>query len=172
MFGRFHLALLAFGAILALAAPIGVQAGGGAGGHVGDLRVFDAWVRAGLPNRPTAGYFQVQNSGGEDDVLVGARSADFAAVEIHSVTFKHTDAGKIATMSPVDRVALPAGQVVRLAPAEGFHLMLFGDKGVADGGAVTLTLVFENAGELTFTAPVLKRGPGNGAHSGHGAAKE
>lgn len=121
-------------------------------GGSGELAVEDAWVRpAPMPGGNGAGYLVINNGTDTDDALVSA-NADFAqAVEIHESMALE---GDMMSMQPVDSVPAPAGESVRLEPG-GYHIMLIGiDEQLQEGDTVTLTLTFQNAGEMTIEAPV------------------
>ena len=147
-----------------LAAPIIAQAGDMGMTHKGDIQVSDAWVRQALPNRPTAGYMVLMNTGGAGDRLVAANSPDFETIELHESSMKDG----VMSMSPIEAVEVPAGGMAELKPG-GMHLMMFGGKGLKEGETATLTLVLETAGEVTFTVPVMKKGMAG--HGNHGSDK-
>ena len=62
----------------------------------------------------------------------------------------------IMTMRRVeDGIELPAGGSITLAPG-GYHLMFMGLRDVlTEGTALPVTLMFENAGEIEVSLPVL-----------------
>ena len=47
------------------------------------------------------------------------------------------------------------------------HLMMFGGNDLSEGTEIEVTLIFEKAGEVTLTVPVVKRGGGHGHHGKH-----
>jgi copper(I)-binding protein len=146
-----------------LAAPLAAQAGDMGMAHKGEIQISGAWVRAALPNRPTAGYMMLMNKGGAGDRLIAARSPDFETIELHESVMKEG----VMSMSPIEAVEIAAGGMAELKPG-GKHLMLFGGGGLKEGETATLTLVFESAGEVTLTVPVMKKGmEGHGGHGGH-----
>lgn len=62
-------------------------------------------------------------------------------------------------MQKVEFIALPAGEAVALKPG-GYHIMFIGLQAPLElGTTITLTLVFENAGEITVDVPVLEEAP-------------
>ncbi len=130
----------------------------------GDLTIVHAQARPNLPNRPTAAYMVISNDGEVADKLIGARSAAFGAVELHTVE-KH---GDVMKMMPVDGIEVPARDAAVLEPG-GFHLMLFeGAQRFKIGEEFPLTLVFQNAGDVDVTVKVEKiSGGGHGNHQGH-----
>lgn len=139
------LVVLALLAVLALAAcdQASVEEG---------LAVEDAWVRPSpMAQGNGAGYMVITNNTGQDDALLGA-GADFAeTVEIHETVAME---GDMMGMQPVERIDIPAGESVSLEPG-GYHVMFIGvAEALREGDTVTLTLNFENAGEISIEAPV------------------
>jgi len=115
------------------------------------LSVSDAWARAQADTAAnSAAYLTISNPTGQDDALLSA-SSPVGMVEMHHTT---TDASGMTGMSPVDKIAVPAGGTVVLEPG-GFHLMLMSlTKPLAVGDQVELDLVFEHAGKITVQAEV------------------
>jgi copper(I)-binding protein len=108
------------------------------------------------------GYMTITNNGDTDDALV-AVSADFPRVMIHQTV----EEDGIAKMSHVDRVEIPAGETVKLAPG-GYHVMFMGlDGPLVDGAKIPATLTFEKAGEVDVTFNVEPRTGDGHDHSGH-----
>ena len=128
---------------------------GNAAGHevlAGDLVVTHPWARAtAAASVPGVGYLVIENTGAEDDRLLGAGSPAAARVELHRTVIEDG----IARMRPApDGVALPAGAIVELAPG-GYHFMLMGLAApLAAGTRVPLTLRFERAGEVAVELAV------------------
>lgn len=89
-------------------------------------------------------FMGIINSGKGDDYLTGARVVghEEARVEIHS-----------ATMQRLERLPIPRGEVVRLAPGEK-HIMIFNLKGQVD--ELEIVLSFEKSGEIRTTAKVRR----------------
>ena len=119
----------------------------------GSVKIVAPWTRELPPNAPNgAAYFRVENSGGEPDRIVSARTAIAEAVEIHT----HEMKGGMMKMRRVESVEVPAGGEVRFKP-HGLHLMLFGLKEpLAGGTSYGLTVVFEKAGELGVSVDVKR----------------
>jgi hypothetical protein len=134
-----------FLAIAALAAP--------ALGNEKGIRVGDAWARASV-TATGAAYLTIENTGASDDALVEVRSDVAEKLEIHDMTMENM----VMRMRKVDRLALPAGETVRLAPG-GLHVMLIRLRApLAEGDVVPLTLVFEKAGAIEVSAAVRAAG--------------
>jgi hypothetical protein len=99
----------------------------------------------------SAAYMLLRNTSDADDALVRASTAVADTVELHTVEM--TDDG-VMKMRPVPQIDIPAGGETSLQPG-GFHVMLLGLKhDLKEGETVDLTLTFENAGDVTITAPV------------------
>ena len=109
-----------------------------------------------------AAYISVMTNGA-DDRLVGAKSPVAKRVEIHT----HIKDGDVMRMRQVeDPLPISVGTPIEMGPG-GIHVMLMGlNKPLEDGAPIPVTLVFENAGDITFEVPVIKRGA-HGGHSGH-----
>lgn len=122
-----------------------------------DLVIRDARVRptavsdvGGSPVH-SAAYLTIQNQGGDDDRLLGAGFAGARRVEIHET---RVNAEGLATMRPVESIAIPAGGEIRLEPG-GLHVMLMGlTSSLVSGDTVRLDLEFEKSGSRTVAAEV------------------
>jgi len=69
------------------------------------------------------------------------------------------DSGGMMTMTPVDRIPVPANGTATLEPG-GFHIMLLDLAAPLEvGTTIEVTLTFENAGELVVTADVRDSAP-------------
>ena len=150
---------LTIAAVLLAFAPVAASADGAhsqtkATAMVGEIHVSDGWVRAHLPNRPTAGYLSLKNTGDAADRLISASSPAFKTIEIHESRMEDG----VMKMEPVTGVSIDAGATAVLEPG-GYHLMMFGGSGLKEGDTVEVTMVFETAGSVTLTMPVSKRGP-------------
>jgi hypothetical protein len=112
------------------------------------------------------------NTGDSDDRLVAASSPVAERVELHTMTMD----GDVMRMRELeDGIALPAGEMVELAPG-GLHVMFIGLSGpFVAGEEVQVTLTFEGGLSQDLTLPVIERAMemqghgGHGAHSGHGS---
>lgn len=108
--------------------------------HLDQVRVSEGVVVA-------AGYLSIV-AGPGGDTLVGAASPAAADVVLHQM---NSD----GTMAVVDEVAVPDDAELLLVPGS-LHLMLEDlHEPLEPAGTVELTLVFERAGAVTTTAPVL-----------------
>ncbi|MFC3613929.1 copper chaperone PCu(A)C [Lutimaribacter marinistellae] len=133
---------------------------------IADIVIEDAYARAsGMNAMAGAAFMVIRNTGETDDRLVSVRSDASARVELHT---HEIDGQGVARMVEVEEgFAIPAGGEHALARG-GDHVMFMGiTKPFEQDAKVPVTLVFEQAGEVTVEIPVdLKRMDGHG--SGHG----
>ncbi|MFN3614336.1 MAG: copper chaperone PCu(A)C [Rubrimonas sp.] len=133
---------------------------------IGDLAIANAFARApAAPGGASAAYLTITTTGAADR-LIAASSPDAARVELHDHVVD--DAG-VARMREVEAIDVRPDAPAELKPG-GLHVMLMGPRAdMAAGQAITLTLTFETAGEVTFDVPVIAAGRGQAdAHGGHG----
>jgi copper(I)-binding protein len=97
---------------------------------------------------------RIQNSGAEDDVLLGGESDVANVVEIHEMA----DVDGVMEMRPLaEGLTIPAGGDETLEPG-GYHLMLIGlRQDLTNGKTFDLTLHFEKAGDVTVPVTVRPR---------------
>lgn len=116
------------------------------------IRAEDAYARSnGTAGGAGAVFLILQNTGTTDDRLLAVASDAARMVELHS---HKEDANGVMSMGRIDGIALPAGGSHALARG-GDHIMLMGlTRALDQGSTVTLTLTFEQAGEITLTVPV------------------
>lgn len=121
----------------------------------GDLRIAAPWARATAPTAANgAAYLEIRNTGTESDWLVGVESPAAAMAHVHETSME----GGMMKMRPVEGLEIPAGGTVVLKP-HGLHIMLMKlQVPLAEGGAIPLTLVFEKAGRVELTVPVVAAG--------------
>jgi len=112
--------------------------------------VSDAWARATPPGVDVGAAYLTITGGSSNDRLVGAQTDRAAMVHLHVAG----ESNGVATMRPVDSVAVPAGKRVVLAP-KGTHIMLMGlTRPLVAGETFTLTLRFEETGAQTAQVTV------------------
>ncbi len=123
-----------------------------------DVVVTGAWVRAMVPGQPVgAAYLSITSARGA--TLTHVRSDAAGSVQMHSMS----EDGGVMRMRELERLDLPAGKTVRLAPA-GTHLMLLQvTKPLRPGDSVALDLtVVDRAGVskvVHAVAPVRASAP-------------
>lgn len=118
------------------------------------------------PARNGAAYLTLKNAGGHADRLIGASTPAAERAELHT----HIKDGDIMKMRQIEAVDVPAGGMAMLEPG-GDHVMLMGLKApLKEGESFPLTLIFENAGEVTVDVAIGAVGAmeGHGGMSHHG----
>lgn len=139
--------------LLCLAAALSLSATTAFGEtKVGNLMLTDPFTRATLPNAPVAGGFvTIMNMGDTDDTLIAATSDIAGATEIHSMDMD----GDVMRMRQLENgLPIPAGETVVLQPG-GFHLMFMQlTQPLREGQTVSVTLTFEQAGDVTLDLPI------------------
>jgi copper(I)-binding protein len=131
------------------------------------IMVDDPYVRAVPPGQPNSASFMVlHNMSKKGSALTGASSSVAEVVELHT----HTLEEGMMRMRKVEKIDLPAGEVVKLQPG-GLHVMLIGLKQkLVPDEKVSLTLTFEDGSSLRVDAPVrklqmhMKMGGNEGGH--------
>lgn len=129
-----------------------------------DLMAKDPYAFASTPTAKAGGaYISVMNHG-HADRLLDAKSDVAKRVEIH----EHKNVDGVMKMRQVKAgLEVPMHGEVIMAPG-GYHVMLMGLKApLVEGEAFDVTLVFEKAGEITVSVPVVNRATHKGGHSGH-----
>ena len=132
-----------------------------------DIMVMDPYARAASPTaKAGAAFMPLHNTGNTDDRLIAARTDAAKRVELHTNIEKGD--GVMQMVEVEGGFLLPANEMHHLMRG-GDHVMLMGLNGPLEQGAdITMTLVFEEAGEIEVTIPVDNaRKPAAGAHSGH-----
>jgi copper(I)-binding protein len=154
----------------AAAATLGLPA------FAAEIMVKDAYARvSSMMSSSGAAFMVIHNTGDTDDHLVGAASPVADKTELH--THKEDDMGVMRMLHVEEGFALPAGGTVEMARG-GKHVMFLGLKDeLAHGDTVSVTLQFENAGDVSVEVPVdLERKPdhgqmNHGTHGNHGDMK-
>ena len=131
--------LILFGATLAEACPIK---------SVGDISIGHRWVRSSTgPN--TAAYCVLTNKGSVPDKLISVVCDEATTIELHN----HIEEDGVMKMRPVPYIEI-GKDPVELKPGN-LHIMLMGLKDSFQGkSSISLSLHFENAGELQVEFPV------------------
>jgi periplasmic copper chaperone A len=153
------LACLALGA-----AALGPIAAGAEEFRAGDIVVADPWARETLGNvRESAVFLVLKATGDRPDRLVRAETPAAAAAELQSDRLD----GDIIQMRPIAAIEIRPGTPTVLQPG-GLHIMLVDLKAALRAGArVPLTLVFERAGRLDISVPVVRRASSRPDQSGN-----
>lgn len=117
----------------------------------GEISVTDAWARATVgAGRPASAYMTITNAGAAADALVGAETPVAERAELH-VTVTDAD---IIRMRRVDRLDLPGGATVTLAPGRAHLMLIKPTRSLVEGQEFPLTLHFAHAGAVTVPVVV------------------
>lgn len=130
---------------------------------VGDLKIMSPIIRATPLNAPvSAGYMMIQNSGSENDRLIGGTASFAGKVEVHEMKMD----GEIMKMRKVaGGLEIPAGGEVTLKSG-GLHIMFMKlEEQMVAGETHMMSLEFEKAGSVEFELPVKKVERGHHRHS-------
>ena len=116
------------------------------------ITLTDGYARAAAPTaKAGAAFLTLENTSGQDDRLIGVASEAAARVQLH--THQETD-GVMRMVHVEEGFALPAGETFTMERG-GAHVMLMGLTTPLEAGAeVTMTLTFEQAGDVVVTVPV------------------
>ena len=116
------------------------------------ITVEDAYFRySGSKARAGAAFMEIVNSGETDDRLVAARSDVASRVELHA--HEEDGNGVMRMIEAADGFSLPAAGRLRLRRG-GDHIMFMGlTRRPGQGEAVTVTLEFEQSGEVVVEIP-------------------
>lgn len=143
-------------------------------GSESPIVVTGAWART-SPAMATAGAVYMTIESAVDDALVGAAVDPSVAADaqVHETAMAgggmpagsapmvgsgSTMAAEM-TMRQIDRIEIAAGEALALEPG-GYHIMLMGLVTPLEiGRTIDVTLIFENAGEVTVTAEVREEAP-------------
>lgn len=133
------------------------------------IMIDDAYARAASKaSKSGAAFMAIMNHGDEDDQLVDVRSDVAKKVELH--THMESAGGVMKMMHVPEGFAIAAGETHMLMRG-GDHVMMMGlNQTFEHGDVISITLVFEKAGDVSLEVPVdLERTPDHGAmtHSGH-----
>jgi periplasmic copper chaperone A len=121
------------------------------GTTVGDLTVYDAYIRQPASPDVAAVYLSVRNDGSTPDRLGSAYCGAATTTTVHS----DSAAMQPGQQAPATPLAVPAKQVASLTPAKG-HIMLDKLTGTLKAGdTVSLLLRFDKAGQVLVDVPVI-----------------
>jgi periplasmic copper chaperone A len=121
------------------------------GTTVGDITVYDAYIRQPASPDVAAAYLTVRNAGSTPDRLSSAYCGAAGRTSVHADS---------AAMQPGDEakstpLQVPANATVSLTPAKG-HIMLENLTGTLRAGdTVSLLLRFDKAGQVLLDVPVI-----------------
>lgn len=114
----------------------------------GNIQIEHTYARVSSPiAKSGAAFMHIMNMGQEEDTLIAVRTSIAGKPELHT----HIMEDGVAKMRQVEGgFVIPAGGVTVLERG-GLHIMLMGlTKSLTNGETITLTLIFEHAGEITI----------------------
>lgn len=121
------------------------------GTTVGDLTVYDAYIRQPASPDVAAAYLTVRNDGKAADRLSSAYCGAAGRTSVHADSAA-MQPGEEAASTPLP---VPANATVSLTPAKG-HIMLENLTGTLRAGdTVSLLLRFDKAGQVLLDVPVI-----------------
>lgn len=116
-----------------------------------ELIISSAWARVGTVGGNSAIYMIIENSTGQDEILLSAKTDIASGVELHES--KMTDQGTMM-MEQQQSISIPSGEQVELKPG-GLHIMLINLKeDLSAEESIQVSLSFINSGVLTIEVPV------------------
>ncbi|WP_322520975.1 copper chaperone PCu(A)C [Guyparkeria halophila] len=134
-----------------------------------ELEVREPWVVLAPPGAyATAAFMELHNAGEVPVDVVEADAPGFETVELH----RSFNEDGMHRMVRQDRISVPAGESVALAPG-GLHIMLIGpETAPAEGERIAIELRFDDGSTQTVEAVVRPRearpaGHGHGDHHHH-----
>jgi copper(I)-binding protein len=135
-----------------------------AGDLARQIEINAPYVRAVPPGQPnSAAFMTLTNSGDVDGALVAAASPAAEVVELHT----HAMVDGMMRMRRIERIDLPAGETVKLAPG-GLHVMLIGLVApLVIDETVEIRLNFDDGSERLVSAPVRAIQPMQAPHQAH-----
>jgi len=131
--------------------------------RVGQIEIAAPWSRPALAGMNGAGFMTATNRGAKADALVAVQSPIARKIELH----RSDMTGGVMRMQRQERLALPAGGAVKLAPG-GHHVMLIGlTRPLKAGDRFPATLVFASGAKLKVEFTVQGAAPAADAHAHH-----
>jgi copper(I)-binding protein len=123
----------------------------------GQVEISDAWARPGFANENSAAYFTINNPTLKNDTLLGAASDVAGTVELHESIMSGSGHSEQMEMVPQDSVHIRFLREVKFEPG-GLHVMLIGlTQDLQEGDTFTLTLQFENSGDVELVIPIIQQ---------------
>jgi len=129
------------------------------------ISVDDAYVRASSKlAKSAAAFMEIRNTSSRGDRLLDVKSDVAKKVELH--THIKSDDGVMKMRRVEDGFVISGNGVLKLERG-GDHIMFMGlSQPFVDGGAISLTLIFEAAGSIELEIPVhLKKRSTSRSHS-------
>ncbi len=131
------------------------------------IKIDHPWARVTYsPTAPAAVFFDIINTGGEDDRLLSAETDRAQSTELHR-TNRAAD-GRVTMTVHHEGIAAPAGETTSVEHGS-YHVMLIGLGAPLKAGDVFgMSLTFEKAGEIDVEVKVEDRSSDAPVHDDHG----
>lgn len=123
------------------------------GVSLADIIITDPYARVSRPGAPSGAAFMIiENTGETTDRLVSASSDAAKRVELHTHIEQDNGVMKMVHVEEGFEIAPGASYALKRG---GDHVMFMGlTETLEQGGEVSVTLVFEQAGEMVVAIPV------------------
>jgi len=119
-----------------------------------ELEITEAWGRPGDIGGNSAAYFSIRNPSLQKDSLLKADADIARAVELHLSKMSGEGENQQMEMIPQEFVDIPILNTVVFKPG-GLHVMFIDlNQPLKPGDSYTLTLTFQNAGEIQLDVDV------------------
>jgi len=142
--------------ILASALALAAAGAEAAEQRLGGLAITQAWAAPPSAAKRTGSiYLTIRNAGPEPDWLIAAHSPAAVVTELRS----HRAGPVVGPARKALGIALPVGKTVTLKPGGELIALIDVTEPYRLGGSVPVTLIFQNAGEIAISAPVLPEAP-------------
>ncbi|AZN35049.1 copper chaperone PCu(A)C [Iodobacter ciconiae] len=131
----------------------------------GEIRVVHPYSVPTLPGKDIgSAYIGLENKGPQNDQLIGASSDRAERVEIHTMSME----GDVMKMRQVSELEVKGGDIIKMKPGMGYHLMIYGVKPpLKVGDKFPLKLQFKKSGSVEVSVMVQERDVGVKAAEGH-----
>ncbi len=114
------------------------------------IEIYNARILAGTKGMVSGAFLTIKNTSDQADRLLGARCDVAQFTELHETRVKDN----VVSMDQIDGVDIPAGAMLELRHGS-YHLMLINlSRDLSAGETISLTLIFEKAGEVIVPIPV------------------
>ncbi|HEX6521542.1 MAG TPA: copper chaperone PCu(A)C [Streptosporangiaceae bacterium] len=125
----------------------------------GSVELANAYIP--MPSTPgvTVAYLQIRNNGSADELL-GVHTSIGGTVSLRAPVTRGT---QVTAMRNVSEIPVPADSTVRLDP-NSYHLLITGANALRSGKAITLTLTFAHAGNMSVIALVTDPASGGSSY--------
>jgi hypothetical protein len=115
-----------------------------------EIVVDDAWVRPDPLWENAAGYFNVTNTGGESDTLLGISIAISDTERMHQTVMD----GEIHKMLPVENLEIAPGETIAFMPLSYHVMMIDLAAGLEYGQSISIAFEFEKSGAIEIQAEI------------------